>query len=105
MHQLPFGATITDALLNILRDAEARIPREHSDFMVCLGWQTSFPNGKPHEHWGVSAFSRGYMRAQDMFTVDGVHFAVAPHDQSRAAGCILDYSDGAGVIQVDTRKT
>lgn len=105
MHRLPFGATITDALLDILRDAEARIPREHRDFMVCLGWHTSFHEGKPLEHWGISAFSRSYMRGQGIFTVNGVQFAVAPHDQSRAAGHVLDYRDGVGVVQIDTPKT
>jgi hypothetical protein len=105
MHQLPFGARITNDLLDILRDAEARIPREHPDFMVCLGWHTSFPDGKPLEHWGIVAFSRGYMRDQDIFTIDGVHFAVAPHDQSRAAGYVLDYRDGVGVVQIDAPKT
>jgi hypothetical protein len=105
MHQLPFGARITNALLDILRDAEARIPREHPDSMVCLGWHTSFPEGRPLEHWGISAFARGYMREQDIFTVDDVSFAVAAHDQSRAAGCVLDYRDGVGVIQIDTPKT
>ena len=105
MHELPFGARITNALLNILRDAEARIPREHPDFMVCLGWHTSLPGGKPLEHWGICAFSRSYMRNQGIFTVDGVRFAVAPHDQARAAGHLLDYRDGIGVIQIDAAET
>src|SRR5262249_5373422 len=99
MHQLPFGARITNDLLDVLRDAEARIPSKHPDFIVCLGWHTTFPEG---EHWGISAFSRSYMRDQDVFTVEGVHFAVAPHDQSRADGSILDYRNGAGVVQMDT---
>jgi len=105
MHQLPFSARITNALLDILRNAEARIPRDHLDFIVCLGWHRSFTEGKPLEHWGIVAFSRSYMRDQDIFTIDGVRFAVAPHDQSRAANCILDYRDGIGVIQIDTPKT
>src|SRR3954466_12015714 len=104
MHQLPFGAQITDDLLDILRDAEARIPREHPDFLVCLGCYTSSPGGKPLEHWSISAFSRSYMRDQDIFTVDGVQFAVAPDDQSRAAGRTLDYRDGVGVVPMNTPR-
>ena len=105
MYQLPFGGKITDALLGILRDAQAKIPQEHPDFVVCLGWHTSFPDGKPLEHWGICAFSRSYMREQDIITVDGVSFAVPPHDQSRTAGHTLDYRDGVGVVQIDTPKS
>ncbi|HEY2711206.1 MAG TPA: hypothetical protein VGI60_01730 [Chthoniobacterales bacterium] len=103
MHHLPFGAQITNDLLDILRDAQARIPREHSDFMVCLGC-TSFPEGKPSERWSISAFSRSYMREEDIFTVDEVQFAVSPDDQSRAASYVLDYKEGAGVVPIDNPK-
>ena len=104
MHQLPFGVAITDALLDILRDAEARIPHEHSDFIVCLGSHTSFTNGKPLEHWGIWALPKSYTREKDILTIDGVTFAIPPHDQSRAAGHALDYRNGVGIVQIDTPK-
>jgi hypothetical protein len=44
------------------------------------------------------------MRNQGIFTVDGVRFAVAPHDQARAARHLLDYRDGIGVIQIDAAE-
>jgi hypothetical protein len=59
----------------------------------------------PFEHWGISAFLRGYLHPIHIFTVDGVTFGVSELDQARAAGCTLGYRDGVGIVQVDTPKT
>jgi len=105
MHQLPFGTRLTDALVHILRDAATKCLDGHPDFVPNLCWHTSFPDGQPFEHWGISAFSRSYMRDQDLFTVDGVTICVGPDDQARAAGHVLDWREGVGVVQIDTPKT
>jgi hypothetical protein len=105
MHTLPFGAKLTDALFRILRDAATRCLPEHPDFVPNLCWLTTFQDGQPREHWGIGAFSRTYMRDQDMFTVDGITFCVASDDQARARGHILDWQTGVGVVQIDPPKT
>ena len=105
MHTLPFGAMLTDALFDILRDAAVQCLPGHPDFVPNLCWHTSYTNGAAFEHWGINAFSRSYMRDQDIFTVDGVAFCVAPDDQARAAGHVLDWQKGVGVVQIDTPKT
>ena len=105
MHTLSFGATLTDALFDILRDAAKQCLPGHPDFVPNLCWHTSHTNGVALEHWGINAFSRNYMRDQDIFTVDGVAFCVTPDDQARAAGHVLDWQRGAGVVQIDTSKT
>lgn len=101
MHELPFGARLTDTLVNVLRDAAVRCRDGHPDFIPDLTWCTSFPNGKPHEHWAISAFSRSFTHEQHLFTVGGATVFIGPDAQARAAGQILDWQDGVGVVQVD----
>ena len=105
MRTLPFGAKLTDTLFDILRDAAAKCLPEHADFLPALSWCTSFPHGQPLEHWCINAFSRSYMRDQDMFTIDGVTFFVTPEDQERARGQLLDWQKGVGVVQIAPPKT
>jgi hypothetical protein len=104
MHTLPFGARLTDALVDILRDAAAKCLPEHPDFLPSLGWHTSFPDGVAFEHWGISAFSRSYLQPIHIFIVDGVTFSMSELDQARAAGCILDWKTGVGIVQMDVPK-
>ena len=107
MHLLPFGGAATEALLNILRDAAVQCLPDHPDFLPVLGWvAVSRPPGTaPVERWGIHAFSRSYMRPQDIFTTEGVTFFVAPDDQVRARGHLLDWKDGLGVIENGTIGT
>jgi hypothetical protein len=105
MHAFPFGARITNSLLNILRVAEANTPAEQRGFVVRLGCHISFEDGQPLEHWTICALSRSYVLDEDIFSVDGVHFALAPEDQARAAGSVLDYIEGNGVVRTDEPKT
>jgi hypothetical protein len=102
MHSLPFGARLTDSLVDTLRDAAAQCVPKNPDFMPCLSWCTQLRDSERFEHWVINAFSRSYMRDQDMFTVDGVTFCIAPGDQVRAAGGILDWQRTIGVVQLDT---
>lgn len=92
---------MTDALWHILRNAEERCLAGHDDFLPCLGWfaVSRPPESAPVEGWGIHGFSRSYMRPQDIFTVDGVTFCVAPDDQVRARGRVLDWKQGAGVVE------
>jgi hypothetical protein len=99
MHLFPFGGAVTDALMNILRDASVRCLPGHPDFLPVLGCfaVSRSPGSAPVEGWAIHAFLRSYMRPQDIFTMEGVTFCVAPDDQARARGRLLDWKDGVAL--------
>ena len=100
MYELPFGARLTDALVQILRDAAVQCVKGHSDFLpnLCFGATSGH---RPSEHWAVNAFSRSYMRDKDLFDIDDITICIGPNDQARAAGRVLDWQQGVGVIEMD----
>ena len=100
MHALPFGGTLTDALVAVLRDACVKCGRRDPDFLPSLTWSTiTRSSSAPVEQWGNRVFSRTHMRVKDIFIVEDVSFCMAPDDQARAQGHILDWKEGLGVIE------
>jgi hypothetical protein len=98
MHVLPYGATLSDALIAAIRKMAEHSSRDHPDFVPHVGWCTS----ERGEHWALMAGPRSYMGAKNIFTVNDVPVHITTLDQTRCVGRVLDWRDDIGVFEVGT---
>jgi hypothetical protein len=95
MPVLPFAATLSDALIEAVRKMAEHCRRDHPDFVPHVGRYTY--DGE--EHWGLMAGPRSYMGAENIFTVGDVSVHSTALDQTECAGGILNWKDGAVVLE------
>jgi hypothetical protein len=98
MHILPFGTTLSDALVEAIRKMAEHCRRDHPDFVPHVGRGTSDRG----EHWELMAGPRSYMGAENIFTVGDVSVHITALDQTKCAGKVLDWKDGVGVFEGGT---
>ena len=103
VHQLPFGATITDALLDQIKSVQEHCDRNEPALGPMLGWNpVSEAHRPPERKWGLYAFERSYMQPSDIFSVAGIALHVGESERVRSAGRTLDWQPGVGVVEIAT---
>ena len=101
MHQLPFGATLTEALVDVIKSTRKQCAQESPDLGLSLQW-CGVKSADEQTPWQLFALERKYLQSDDILTVDGVAVHIAPDTRTRSIGKTLDWQKGVGVVEIET---
>jgi len=103
LHQLPFGTSLTDSLLQVIRAGDDTCYRETPHLRMSLMWVKAKKGNEPWTmKWGLFAVERKHMQRDDIFRVDGITLHIDETARMRSVGKVLDWQKGVGVIEIVT---
>jgi hypothetical protein len=97
MHQLPFGAQMTEQLFR-LAQKQPGPPMQGTNFVCSIVWAPQSMAVPGKAGWLLCRIPRSYTEPERLFTVDGVSIYISANVEPLVRGQTFDWDDKRGVV-------